>query len=167
VDNLTIAALVVDVIPILSQFGTSTVDKIKQNLASSGTNATGKTSNSIKFSVKDEGLRQMLTITGRPFFMTVETGRKATPDYKPSQQFVETIRQWMQAKGVPGSAYAIAQAIHKKGTKLHQTGGRSDIVSSVVNEGLVQEIAKSVLAKFSSDVLKNSVKLFNSGTVIN
>ncbi len=159
--------MVVNLIDILNQYGTSTVQKIRDNLQATRTNATGETSRSLKFEVKNEGFKQILKITGRPFFMTVETGRKATPDYKPSYAFVASIQRWMQAKGKQGSAYAIAQAIHKKGTKLHQTGGRNDIVSSVVNEGLVQEIAKSVLAKFSSEVLKNSVKLFNSGTVIN
>lgn len=159
--------MVVNVISILTKYGTSTVERIKQNLASTGTNASGKTSNSLRFEVKNEGFKQILKIFGRPFFMTVETGRKATPDYKPSKQFVATIAEWMRAKGVPGSAYAIALSIHKKGTKLHQQGGRQDIVSDVVNEGLVSQITKSVLDQFSKEVLSHSVKMFSSGSSSN
>lgn len=159
--------MVVNLITILSQFGTSTIEKIKQNLAASGTNASGKTANSLRMEVTTDGFKQILKIFGRPFFMTVETGRKATPDYKPSLSFVATIQAWMTAKGVPGSAYAIAQSIHKKGTKLWQSGGRTDIVSNVVNEGLTQQIARSVLTQFSESYLKHTVNIFNSGRRVN
>jgi predicted acetyltransferase len=143
------------------------VAQIKQNLASTGTNASGKTSSSLKFEVKNEGFKQVLKITGKPYFMVVETGRKATPDYKPSAQFVASIKEWMAAKGIQGQAYGIAQAIHKKGTRLHQTGGREDIVSSVVNDSLVQQISKSVLDQFAITFSKNVVNLFSDGRRIN
>lgn len=159
--------MIVNTIAILTQYGTSTVAQIKQNLASSGTNASGKTSNSLRFEVKDEGFKQILKIFGRPFFMTVETGRKATPDYKPSQQFVATIAEWMRVKGIQGQAYGIALSIHKKGTKLFQKGGRQDIVSDVVNETLVQQISKSVLDLFAKEVAQHTVKLFSNGRSVN
>ena len=159
--------MIVNTIAILTQYGTSTVAQIKQNLASSGTNASGKTSNSLRFEVKDEGFKQILKIFGRPFFMTVETGRRATPDYKPSQQFVATIQEWMRAKGIQGQAYGIALSIHKKGTKLFQKGGRQDIVSDVVNETLVQQISKSVLDQFTKEVAQHTVKLFSNGRSVN
>lgn len=157
--------MIVNLIQILTQYGNSTVAQIRQNLASTGTNATGKTSNSLKFEVKNEGFKQILKITGRPFFFAVETGRKATPDYKPSKQFVQSIKEWMQAKGVDGSAYGIAQAIHKKGTKLFRAGGREDIYSSVVNQGLVDQISTAVLKQFALETLKHTVSIFNGSRV--
>lgn len=157
--------MIVNVISILNQYGTTTVAKIKENLAASGTNATGRTSNSLRFEVKDEGFKQILTIYGRPFFMTVETGRKATPDYKPSQQFVASIQEWMNAKGVPGSAYAIARSIHKKGTKLFREGGRKDIVTDVVSD--VSQISKSLLDAFTKEVTAHTLKMFSSGSTNN
>lgn len=155
--------MIVNLIKILSGYGNSIVAEIRQNLASSGSNATGKTSQSLRFEVKDEGFKQTLTVFGRPYFFSVETGRKATPSYKPSVQFVASIREWMRAKGVDESAYGIAQAIHKRGTKLHQSGGRKDIVSNVVNESLYGQISKSVLAEFSNEFLKNAVNISTSG----
>ena len=80
--------------------------------------------------------------------MTVETGRRPTPTYKPSRNFVASIQAWMTARGMQGPAYAIAQAIHKKGTELYRSGGRTDIVSNVINQSLYDQIANAVLKKF-------------------
>lgn len=159
--------MIVNVIDILTQQGNSVISQIKENLASTGTNATGETGNSLRLEVKNEGFKQILKIYGRPYFMTVETGRKATPTYKPSRQFVANIQAWMNAKNVEGSAYGIAQAIHKKGSKLFREGGRTDIVSNVIGESFVQSISKEILDKFAKEVLTNTVTLFNSGNRVN
>jgi len=157
--------MIVDVISILSKYGQSTVAQIQQNLASTGTNATGKTSRSLRFEVVNKGDVQTLTVIGaRPFFMTVETGRKATPSYKPSAEFVATIKAWMTVKGVEGSPYAIALSIHRKGTRLFQRGGRHDIVDNVVNQSLIDTISKDILTKFATAYLTHTVNFFASGS---
>jgi hypothetical protein len=155
----------VELISILNNYGQFTVQQIQQNLSSTGTNATGKTSASLKYSVKNEGTKATLLITGRKYFATVETGRKATPNYdKPSKAFVQAIKEWAEAKGVDSKfAYAIAKSIHKKGTKLFRDGGRNDVVSNVVNQGLVDEISKDLLDKFAQLFLKDVVKIFRDG----
>lgn len=152
--------MVVSLIQILSQYGTNTVAQIRNNLATTGTNATGRTAQSLRYEVKNEGFKQSLTIFGRKYFMTVETGRKPTPQYdKPSAQFVASIKQWADTKGIGKFAYAIAKSIHQKGTKLYQTGGRQDVVSNVVNAGLIEQMTQDVLSKFADEYLKNSVKI--------
>ncbi len=45
-----------------------------------------------------------MQLLGRPFFMTVETGRKPTPDKKPSREMVDNIRKWCDARGVDEGA---------------------------------------------------------------
>lgn len=140
--------MIVDLIQILNPIGNSVVSQIQQNLAASGENATGETSRSLKFTVTQSQTVTTFQITGRPYFMTVETGRKATPNYKPSKAFVDRIQTWMKAKGLPGKAYAIAQSIHKKGTELYRAGGRKDIVTPVINQGLYDQISQAVLKKF-------------------
>lgn len=140
----------VDLIPILNTTGQSVVQQIQSNLAATGTNATGKTSRSLRFEVTTNGNIARLRILGRPYFMTVETGRKATPEYtKPSLDFVQQIREWLAAKGGDqGAAYAIARSIHKHGTKLWQKGGRKDITSNVINQSLYNRINSAVLNEF-------------------
>ena len=142
--------MVVDLLPILNTTGQSVVQQIQSNLAATGTNATGKTSRSLRFEVTTNGNIARLRILGRPYFMTVETGRKATPEYtKPSLDFVQQIREWLQAKGGNmGAAYAIARSIHKHGTKLWQKGGRKDITSNVINQSLYNRINSAVLNEF-------------------
>jgi hypothetical protein len=100
---------------------------------------------------------------GKPFFAVVETGRKPTPSYKPSKAFVASIKEWMDAKGKTGSAYAIAQSIHKKGTKLFREGGRSDIYSNVINQNLTDKISLDLLNKFAQQFMISVVKLFSDG----
>lgn len=153
--------MIVDTLQILSQYGNSVVAQIQQNLASTGTNATSKTSRSLHFEVKDEGTTQTLTVLAKPYFMVVETGRKPTPQYtKPSEQFVDSIKEWLKARGKSElSAYGIAKSIHKYGTKLYQDGGRTDIVSNVVNDNLVAQITKDILVKFADHYLKNAVNI--------
>ncbi len=152
----------VAIIDILRNYGNSTVESIRQNLSSTGTNATGKTSSTLRYELTHEGTKATLKIIGRPYFTTVETGRKATPDYKPSKEFVKAIKEWAEAKGVDTKfAYSIALSIHKKGTKLHQRGGRDDVYSNVINESLTDKISADLLKQFSDKFFKTVVTIFD------
>lgn len=155
-----------ELIAILNTYGSSTVDKIRQNLASTGTNATGKTSQSLRYEVTNSGSKATLKVLGKPYFAVVETGRKPTPEYtKPSVEFVNSIKEWLRAKGGnEKSAYGIAKSIHKKGTKLYRDGGRKDIVSNVVNQDLTDRISLDLLNKFAQQFLASAVKLFRDGS---
>lgn len=159
----------VDLVSILSQTGTTVVDQIKRNLASTGTNATGRTAASLRFEVINETDKQILRVIGKPFFKVVETGRKATPQYSnPSKQFVDDIKQWVKARGIDEkAAYGIAKSIHQKGTKLFRNGGRQDIFSDVITPTFVDEISKSILNQFTNEYLKNVVKITSSGNKSN
>jgi hypothetical protein len=149
--------MVVDLISILTGYGASTVQRIQQNLASTNTNASGKTSKSLRFEVKQQGEKTTLKIYGRPFIATVETGRKATPGLKPSRQFVENIREWVKYRGIPQSAaYAIALSINQKGTP--PTGKL--IISNVINQSLTDQITKDILTKFASLFMTNVVSQY-------
>lgn len=151
--------MLVDLIPILTTGGKSAVQRIQQNLASTGTNASGKTSRSVRFEVTQDRTIARLRILGRPYFMATETGIKPYPQYdKPSRDFVKSIKEWLQAKGGEmGAAYAIARSIHKKGTKLYKSGGRKDIVSNVI-PGLSTQIQKAALDQFVKAYVANLQK---------
>ena len=139
-----------ELIAILNQYGNSTVEQIRANLSSSGTNATGKTSQSLRYEVSQEGTKATLKVIGKPYFAVVETGRKPTPEYKPSYEFVNNIKEWLRARGKEEKgAYAIALSINKKGTKLFRDGGRKDIYSNVVNQNLVDKISADLLNTFA------------------
>lgn len=154
-----------ELISILNGYGNSTVEQIRQNLSATGTNATGKTSQSLRYEVTNNGTKATLKVIGKPYLAVVETGRKPTPEYtKPSVEFVNSIKQWLAAKGGDEkSAYGIAKSIHKRGTKLFRDGGRKDIISNVINQNLVDKISLDLLNTFAEQFLANTVKLFRDG----
>ncbi len=147
----TTVQMVVDLITILHQEGGYIVDAIRQSMASKGKNATGRTSKSLRYEVKQDGFKTTLRVLGKPFIMVVETGRKPTPSYKPSYEFVQSIKIWAKSKGIEqGAAYAIAKSIHQKGTT-----GIPGIISDVVNDNLIARISKDLLSKFAGAYLNN------------
>jgi hypothetical protein len=148
----------------LNNYGNTSVERIKQNLASTGTNATGRTSQSLRYTVTDTGDKITLQIIGKPYLAVVETGRRPTPEYtKPSYDFVNSIKQWIAAKGGDqSSAYDIAKNIHQKGTKLYQDGGRKDIISNVINQDLTAKISQDVLKAFGNLLVTNIKSIYGS-----
>jgi hypothetical protein len=134
-----------DLIEILNQEGIELVNGIRANLGSTGTTATGKTSQSLRFEISQEGTKTRLKLFGRPFFMTVETGRKATPNKKPSREFIENLKPWAEARGIPeGAVWAIATKINKLGTNLWRAGGREDIVEPPV-DNFINNVGQALL----------------------
>jgi hypothetical protein len=122
------------------------VNNIRVNLFSTGTSATGKTSQSLRFELKQEGVKYKMQLFGRPFFMTVQTGRKPTPDKKPSREMISNLIPWMEARGMDSSkVWGVATRIQQRGTRLWFEGGREDIVDPAVDEfinGVSQDILK-------------------------
>lgn len=128
------------------------VNNIRANLGATGTNATGKTSQSLKFEIKQEGTKFSIQLKGRPFFMTVQTGRKPTPDKKPSREMIQNIGEWVNARGLDESmVWAIATKIQQRGTRLWFEGGRDDIVDPAVDQyinDLSQDLLKAEAENF-------------------
>jgi hypothetical protein len=120
---------------LLSENGLQLVRDIQFNMSSAGQNATGETAQSLTIEIQKEGTKLKMTLTGRPFFMTVQTGRRPTPGKKPSREMINNITKWVNARGMDESAaWAIATNIQKQGTKLWQSGGRTDIVDPAVED---------------------------------
>lgn len=134
-----------ELIEIVNQQGIELVNNIRANLGSTGTNATLKTSQSLRFETSTEGTKTKLKLFGRPFFNTVETGRKATPGKKPSREFIENLRPWAEARGIPQEAvWAIATKINKLGTNLFRAGGREDIIQPAVDD-FINNVSQELL----------------------
>jgi hypothetical protein len=124
-----------EIIDIVNSEGIDLVNDIRANLGRTGTNATLRTSQSLRVEVKTEGTKVKMQMFGRPFFNTVNTGRKPTPGKKPSREMIENLSIWADARGIELSAvWAIANKIQASGTKLWQQGGREDIVPPAVDQ---------------------------------
>jgi len=155
--------MIVSLVQILSSHGQAVVKDIRANLAATGTNATGKTSNSIQYEVTEQGSITTLLVYGRPFVMTVETGRGPRRSSE-NQNVRQRILEWMEAKGVGANmdqvkkealANFLTWRINQEGTELHKKGGRKDIISNVVDQRLIDDIMSEVLSRFSNAYMDN------------
>ena len=125
---------------ILSDWAENVITQIQSNMESTGTNASGKTSASLEYTVENGEL----TIYGRKYFQGVEQGR---PGGRVPYNFTDIIRQWMDDKKISNqfgetesekrsAAYMIGQFIKNHGTQLYREGGRTSIYTDVINEEL-------------------------------
>lgn len=124
---------------ILTDWCTNVIKRIRENLDSTGTTASGKTKESLDFELTDYGV----IITARPFAKGVETGR---PAGKIPYNMTDIISKWIVDKGLESHfhiethsqlrsvAYLIGQKIKREGTELYRNGGRDDIFTNVVDE---------------------------------
>lgn len=134
-----------EIFDILNTHGNDLIAAIKNNLSTSGQNATNETANSLSQEITQEGTKFRYELSGRPFFMTVQTGRRPTPDKKPSRQMISNISQWVNARGMDASAvWGIAINIQKEGTKLWQAGGRTDIVDPAADD-FINNVTEAIL----------------------
>jgi hypothetical protein len=143
---------------ILQSGAESLIEKIKANIQSTNTFATGKTSESLGYEIIDEGDKITLNITANEFAQVIETGRKPTPEKKPSFSMIQNITDWVNARGLESSlVWAIATQINNKGTQLWQKGGSDDIYTLPFNE-FVELLAGKILDIESDEFTKLILK---------
>ena len=110
-----------------------------------------RTSQSLRIEVKKEGNTVKLQLFGRPFFNTVETGRKPTPNKKPSREFIENLKPWAAARGIPESkVWAIATVINRRGTNLWLDGGRDDIKGPAI-DNFINSVSLAALDNLATE----------------
>lgn len=87
--------------------------------------------------------------------MTVQTGRRPTPEKKPSREMISNLTEWMEARNMDVTkVWAVATNIQKKGTQLWREGGRNDIVDPAVDQ-FVNDVSQAALeAETDNFVLK-------------
>jgi len=152
---------------ILKNFAEEVIAGIKQNIET--LNATGKgpmdttgeTKNSLAYRIDAEGLT---IYSSKKFFTVVETGRGPT---KPgaaagSPTVRENIEGWIKAKGITPNgisikslAYLISRKIHEEGSLLYRQGGKSGVISNVINDKAIKEKLTDVLTDTFRDYVIN------------
>lgn len=153
---------------IIKQVLDKMVAQIRSNLESTGTNASGRTSASLRVVMTNTGGE----IWGRRYFRGVEQGRAGG---RVPRGFTSIIRQWILDKGLTPSAIpykrkpsakwqpkytpeerglrqmasAIARTIEKSGTSLYRRGGRKDIFTNVIEENkpAILQVAKEIITE--------------------
>ena len=138
--------------PVFEKAAQDYVKRIRENLASTGTDASGKTSASVSYRATEGGFE---VIGGREYFPAVETGSKPS-DKKPGRKMIESITSWKAIRGLQWSPWAIAYSILKRGSSLWRKGGRKNIYSNVRADAQ-KEVPELIGKALRRDVL-NKVK---------
>lgn len=139
---------------IVQNNGIQWTNDVRANMGAAGINATLKTANSLRIEVREEGTKIKMTAFGASYFtIPTQTGRRPTPDKKPSRDMIANIAEWVGARGLPESAvWAIAVGIQKKGTALWRDGGRTDIIEPATDD-LVNNVAQELLDAKADDLI--------------
>lgn len=137
---------------------------LQANMVSTGANASGRTSQSLKVESNLTATRVVSQITGGTGWAFVEQGRGRT-QRTGNGQLKGIIRQWIIDKGITPEqgmtidslAFVITRAIHRRGTLLHLLGERREIYSNVVTteriDRITERIGDEIALQVSSDII--------------
>ncbi len=141
---------------ILVNFGNETVRIIQENLANTGTNASGETSQSLASDMVDDNRVQ---VSGKKYIYVVETGRKAG-----KMPPIEGIMKWLEtgkvsiSGSIESAAWAIAKKIGEEGSKLFRDGGRTDIITPAVDDQRIDELVNEIANAEANNIADAIVK---------
>lgn len=142
---------------ILNDFGQGVTNQLirdietKQLTKYGAVNNTGRLRESIRWEVEGGTLR----VFALNYIYQLQFGRKPGK-YPPKQPIID----WIEARGlavgisVNSLAFLIQRKIAKKGTTIFEQGG-SDLVSAIINQGLVEELRAALVADFNDTIVKS------------
>jgi hypothetical protein len=138
--------------PLLDYF-TAIKNQIIDLATQKGISPSGKTLSSLQVEQTPTGYQ--LTANSSIYF--IENGRGPTPPGTPAGNptLAQVIADWIDAKGLSLNPYAVANTIHKSGTKLYRSGGNSGILSVPLNLDTLDEVFSNISAQY----LKNTADM--------
>lgn len=143
--------------------------RIIDNMTRAGQHASGRTADTMRVDVQQNGTTIRGTLWGRPFFGTLETGSRpwsrADEYERVPYWFARIIRDWIDAKGLSLNEWAVAHKIIHGGSKLYREGGRDDIYSSEIPQTMT-EIGKQMVALYDMEITE-MIKLNGSNEKYN
>jgi len=154
---------------LLNREGASLVEALRESMETYGRNATGETSRSIEYIVKEDEDNTTLTILGNSNLFELEDGRGPTRQGG-SGVVKEKIREWIKAKGITSDlsedslVFLISRKIHREGY-----AGTKGLLTDVFNEqridalgNAIAEAQNSRIALFIDDLIRkdNLIKIY-------
>ena len=137
-------------------------DLIERNIIQAGKRVSGKLSARPDVRIVSKREDFDVHMDTAAYFGTLETGRRPTPDVKPSAEMIENFGEWAQAQGMEeGAEWGIATKINQEGTQLWKDGGRKDIFSQYFTPEYTKQICDKVgkvAAKSFAANLQGAVK---------
>lgn len=102
---------------VMQQIAQRVRDDAARRIVAQGQSATGRTAARIR----PEALEDVARVFGPEHLGALETGVSPSSKYtRPGKAYVADIAQWMAARRLTGSAYALARSILLRGTRLYR-----------------------------------------------
>lgn len=136
---------------ILQAYGPIGVEVLKQAIAS--VEASGKTTQSIRFEVESTEKKDRLLLIGRAYFELIEKGIRPSGK-NPSPDMIKFLTEYATARGMDkpeSAAWGIAKTILKEGDKTYRSGGR--LVYSPELIKFVEEVKAVIVKEFKRGYL--------------
>jgi len=135
-------------------------------------NASGRTAASVRYEVTRTGL----FLYGIGYIFALETGRGPSKQAgSGGETLLMRIRKWIDEKPITPTdiskdslAYLITRKIHQEGTLLHKMGGKSGILSNVINKQRIDKLKAQFLNELNTVVrstLLEQTAQYNQATV--
>ena len=128
-----------------------------------GMSASGKTLSSLQVVETPNGYE--LQANSSIYFLEHGRGPTTVPKGNPGNpDLVQIIQDWIDAKGLDLNAYAVANTIHKSGTKLYRAGGNSGILSVPLNLDTLDQVFDTIAAQYlqtTADEIFNTLQTRN------
>lgn len=117
-------------------------------------NASGKLANSINFKVENGTLK--VYADSYIYFLIYGRKRNQNQDPKSIKAWVgwagsTFLKDWVEAKGISISPFAVAYSIAKKGNSLNPQG--STLLSDVINETMINALKSDLFTSFTDSAL--------------
>jgi hypothetical protein len=157
---------------ILNKIGERVTEELRNNIRNKkvtrygAVNASGSLAKSVRYEVVGGSLR----VFAWDYIYNLEYGRGPTKK-NGDGELKRAIIKWIEVKNITprdniskdSLAFLIARKIHEQGTEIYKQGG-TDLVSSIFNVGLVEEVngmlteqfTQTVVDSFRSAVLKEA-----------
>ncbi|MBW4889857.1 hypothetical protein KXQ82_09025 [Mucilaginibacter sp. HMF5004] len=112
-----------------------------------GMSATGKTLASLEVIPTENGYE--LQANSNIYFMEHGRGPTHSGATGGNPDLAEIIEDWLQAKGLNINPYAVANTIHKHGTRLYRAGGNSGVLSVPLNLDTLDDVFDKIASQYA------------------
>ena len=136
---------------VLESYGPLVVDKMKEELAKNGSIASSKLYNSLKWEVKQDVDKWILSFKSEDYAKFVEVGRRAGAKKVP----ISKLREWVKYKGIPeNKVWGIQTNIFKFGIKPKPfIKPAFDQYKDDIIRAILKDIKSETLDKFKREMI--------------
>lgn len=140
---------------VLEKIAPTLIERLKKAQLDRGLKASGRSADSIEYTVTKTGAKWRLELTGAKYWIYQQYGRGPNKKQgRPSTAFVQIIKNWIQVKGLSiplSAAGAIATKLIREGTNVPNPYNRGGVLTEpLARENIVDLFTAQFKAQYLS-----------------